>query len=102
MTTIDTGTDELLCELADGVATVTLNKPDKRNALGDILTPALRAVLLTLEEHARCGAVVITGAGRAFCAGGMCPEWVAAGVRQTLGRARRKTRSRISCTSRRH
>ena len=70
MTTIDTGTDELLCELADGVATVTLNKPDKRNALGDILTPALRAVLLTLEEHARCGAVVITGAGRAFCAGG--------------------------------
>lgn len=70
VTTIDTGTTELLCELADGVATVTLNKPDKRNALGDILTPALRAVLLTVEEDARCGAVVVTGAGRAFCAGG--------------------------------
>ena len=70
MTTLDTGTNELLCELDDGVATVTLNKPDKRNALGDILTPALRAILLTLEDDPRCGAVVITGAGRAFCAGG--------------------------------
>lgn len=70
MTTIDTGTNELLCEIADGVGTVTLNKPDKRNALGDELTPALRAVLLTLEEDERCGAVIITGAGRAFCAGG--------------------------------
>lgn len=70
MTTIDTGTNELLCELADGVATVTLNKPEKRNALGDVLTPALRAVLLTLQEDRRCGAIVLTGAGRAFCAGG--------------------------------
>ena len=70
MTTIDTGTQELLCEVEGGVATVTLNKPDKRNALGDVLTPALRTVLLSLGEDARCGAVVITGAGRAFCAGG--------------------------------
>ena len=70
MTTIDTGTTELLCELDDGVATITLNKPAKRNALGDILTPALRATLLVLEEDTRCGAVVITGAGKAFCAGG--------------------------------
>ena len=70
MTTVDTGTTELLCELADGVATVTLNKPEKRNALGDVLTPALREILLVLEEDPRCGAVVITGAGRAFCAGG--------------------------------
>ena len=70
MPTIDTGTAELLCELQDGVATITLNKPEKRNALGDVLTPALRATLLALDEDPRCGAVVITGAGRAFCAGG--------------------------------
>ena len=70
MPMIDTGTDEPLCDLADGVATVTLNKPHKRNALGDILTPALREVLLTLEADPRCGAIVLTGAGRAFCAGG--------------------------------
>ena len=67
---IDTGTNELLCVLEDGVATVTLNKPEKRNALGDILTPALRSILLTLQADARCGAILLTGAGRAFCAGG--------------------------------
>lgn len=70
MPSIDTGTTELLADLTDGVATVTLNKPHKRNALGDILTPALRGILLTLEDDPRCGAIVITGAGRAFCAGG--------------------------------
>ncbi len=70
MTTIDTGTKELLCDLEDGVATVTLNKPEKRNALGDILTPALRRILLTLEADEHCGAILLTGAGRAFCAGG--------------------------------
>lgn len=69
-TTIDTGTGELLCELVDGVATVTLNKPHKRNALGDVLTPALRAILLRLEAEPRCRALLLTGAGRAFCAGG--------------------------------
>lgn len=67
---VATGTDLVLCELADGVATVTLNNPDKRNALGDVLTPALRAVLLELEADPRCRALVLTGAGRAFCAGG--------------------------------
>jgi enoyl-CoA hydratase/carnithine racemase len=67
---IDTGTDELLCSVEDRVATVTLNKPDKRNALGDILTPALRDILLVLEADSRVGCVVLTGAGKAFCAGG--------------------------------
>lgn len=67
---IDTGTEEVLCELSDGVGTVTLNKPHKRNALGDILTPALREILVTLENDPRCGAIVLTGAGKAFCAGG--------------------------------
>ena len=48
MVTIDTGTDELLCEITDRVAVITLNKPHKKNALGDILTPALRAILPVL------------------------------------------------------
>ncbi len=47
--TVDTGTDQLLCTLADGVATITLNRPDKRNALSDELTPALRQTLLVVE-----------------------------------------------------
>ena len=71
---IDAGTGELLCELRDRVATVTLNKPDKRNALGDNLTPALREVLLRLEANPAGGCVLITGAGKAFCAGGDVTE----------------------------
>jgi enoyl-CoA hydratase/carnithine racemase len=70
MIEIDTGTNELLCTLNDRVATVTLNKPDKRNALGDILTPALREILLVLEADDRVGCVMLTGAGKAFCSGG--------------------------------
>ena len=40
---IDTGTNELLCEIRDRVALITLNRPEARNALSDHLTPALAA-----------------------------------------------------------
>ena len=68
--TIDTGTNELLCEVDAGVATITLNRPEKRNALSDFLTPALRQTLLDLEARRDVGCIVVTGAGTAFCAGG--------------------------------
>ena len=68
--TLDTGTDQLLCEIEDGVATVTFNRPEKRNALSDVLTPALRELLLTLEGEPTARCLVLTGAGAAFCAGG--------------------------------
>jgi enoyl-CoA hydratase/carnithine racemase len=67
---ISTGTDELLCELRSRVATVTLNRPHKRNSLSDELTPALREILLVLEERSDVGCVMLTGAGQAFCSGG--------------------------------
>ena len=67
-TQIDTGTDTLLCTLTGGVATLTLNNPQKRNALGDEMTPALRQALLQLETDPRV--LVLTGRGEAFCAGG--------------------------------
>lgn len=70
MTAMDTGTDELLCDLSDRVATITLNRPEKRNALSDYLTPALRQTLLELDTRSDVGCIVITGAGKAFCAGG--------------------------------
>ena len=70
MKNIDTGTEELLCHIKDRVGVITLNKPGKRNALGDVLTPALRQVLLILEEEDDVGCVMITGAGDAFCSGG--------------------------------
>ena len=67
---LTTGTDELLCSIDQRVATVTLNRPEKRNALSDNLTPALRQTLLALETRNDVGCIVITGAGTAFCAGG--------------------------------
>ena len=70
MYSIDTGTEELLCSIHDRVATITLNKPHKKNALGDILTPALRETIAILEDDSRVGSILITGAGDAFCAGG--------------------------------
>ncbi|MEQ8860895.1 MAG: enoyl-CoA hydratase [Pseudomonadales bacterium] len=67
---IETGTDELLLDLDAGIATITLNRPAKRNALSDHLTPALRQALLDLDGRSDVRCLVITGAGRAFCAGG--------------------------------
>ncbi len=67
---LTTGTNQLLCDVSAGVATITLNRPDKRNALSNELTPALRQTLLDVEADAAVRCVVITGAGRAFCSGG--------------------------------
>src|SRR5450631_3072663 len=68
--TIDTGTDELLCVIRDRVAIITLNRPQARNSLSDHLTPALRTMIKTCGENPDVGALLITGAGTAFCAGG--------------------------------
>ena len=70
MNTIETGTEELLCRLEDRVAIITLNRPNKKNALSDHLTPALRQTLLELETNRNVGCILITGSGDAFCAGG--------------------------------
>ena len=69
-TSIDTGTTELLCVIRDRVAILTLNRPEVRNALSDHLTPALRTTIKTCGENPDVGALLITGAGTAFCAGG--------------------------------
>ena len=53
-----------------GVATVTLNRPDKLNAFGGTMRQDLLAALQSVESDPACRVAVITGAGRAFCAGG--------------------------------
>ena len=70
MTAIDTGTDQLLCEIRQDVAVITLNRPEARNALSDDLTPALRRMIKARGEDPAVGALLLTGAGAAFCAGG--------------------------------
>mgnify|MGYP001163987978 FL=1 len=67
---IDTGTEQLICEVREGVATITLNRPESRNALGDTITPALRRQIKERAADPDVGALMITGAGTAFCAGG--------------------------------
>ncbi|MBR1221928.1 enoyl-CoA hydratase/isomerase family protein [Bradyrhizobium sp. U87765 SZCCT0131] len=67
---IDTGTPELLCSLRDRVAIITFNRPDARNALSDQLTPALRRMIRRMGDDPAVGALLLTGTGTAFCAGG--------------------------------
>jgi len=69
-TNVDTGTEQLLCSIRQRVAVITLNRPEAKNALSDELTPALRRMILHCADDPGVGALLITGAGRAFCAGG--------------------------------
>jgi enoyl-CoA hydratase len=54
---------------ADGVATVTLNRPQVRNALSKDLRRAIRSTVAELDADESVGAIILTGAGSAFCAG---------------------------------
>ncbi len=55
---------------ADGIATLTLNRPDQLNAFDLKMIEAWRAALESAEADERVKVIVVTGAGRAFCAGG--------------------------------
>ncbi|MGH2687072.1 MAG: enoyl-CoA hydratase-related protein [Actinomycetota bacterium] len=70
MTAIDTGTDHLLASIDDGVAVLTMNRPERRNALSGEMFDAMARVLADVEVDDDVGCVVLTGAGGAFCAGG--------------------------------
>lgn len=61
--------DVLLLDLAESVATVSLNRPEAMNALDTELKTALRDALAGLAEDSAVRAVVLTGVGRAFCVG---------------------------------
>src|SRR6185436_18100506 len=60
----------LLFELKDGIATLTLNRPERLNALGDTLRDDLHDAILKCGENAEVRVIVITGAGKGFCSGG--------------------------------
>ncbi|HEY2830114.1 MAG TPA: enoyl-CoA hydratase [Thermoanaerobaculia bacterium] len=57
-------------ELADRICTITLNRPEKLNAFSGMMREELLDALVVAEHDVECRVVVITGAGRAFCAGG--------------------------------
>jgi len=62
--------EELLLSTENGVAVLTLNRPERLNALTRIMLSELRTHLAALAEDPDIGCVVLTGGGRAFCSGG--------------------------------
>lgn len=60
----------VLTAVQDGVGTITLNRPEVRNALDQTMRPALAAAVAQMRDDPQVHAVVLTGAGAAFCSGG--------------------------------
>ena len=70
--------DEVLTATTDGVAWVTINRPEARNALNRAVREGLKAAFVAAEADDAVAVVVLTGAGdRAFCAGGDLKEMAA-------------------------
>ena len=65
----DMSNDEILLDVADGVATVTLNRPAQLNAITASMHEALRRTMTALGARSDVRVIVVTGAGRGFCAG---------------------------------
>ncbi len=64
------GSNDLLVEVEDRVATLTFNRPDKLNAMSREMIDGTITALHEFADSEDVGVVVLTGAGRAFCAGG--------------------------------
>lgn len=66
----ETGTREVRCEVRERVATITLDRPEAKNALTMEMKEALHRLLRELEEDPEVGCLLLTGAGSTFSAGG--------------------------------
>src|SRR6266540_3942521 len=86
--------DDILVSSEDAVRVVTLNRPDARNAFSEPMHRAFSQIMATIDDDADARAVVLTGAGRAFCAGGSLDDFETKRVdfeirRQSMRDARR-------------
>jgi len=84
--------DAVLVERDGGVATLTLNRPDIRNAMTVELTEAFADAVASLRSDSAVRAVIVTGAGKAFCAGGDL-SWIQPGPGADVLSIRAKMRS---------
>ncbi len=82
---IETGSEHLLAWEEDGVAVLTLNRPEARNAMSGGMTEGLARALEVAERSRSIRAVVVTGAGGAFCAGGDVKGMAAGGSGASTG-----------------
>ena len=67
-------TDAILYEVVDGLARITLNKPDRLNAFGQELALEWERITTDAMSRSDVKVVLLAGAGRSFCAGGDGPE----------------------------
>jgi 2-(1,2-epoxy-1,2-dihydrophenyl)acetyl-CoA isomerase len=75
---IDTGTPDLLAQQGEGVLTLTMNRPQVRNALSRPMLTAMQRLLTEAEFNPQVRCIVLTGSGNAFCAGGDVKNMAAA------------------------
>ncbi|MCS6926070.1 MAG: enoyl-CoA hydratase/isomerase family protein, partial [Candidatus Binatia bacterium] len=61
--------EEVLCTIQEGIATVTLNRPEKRNALNTAVLEGLTRIFQELETNTAVRVVILRGEGKAFCSG---------------------------------
>jgi enoyl-CoA hydratase/carnithine racemase len=89
----DPSTDELLHVRADGdIAVMTLNNPTARNAFSLRMRQQMFTRLQEVQEHEQCRALVLTGAGNTFCAGGDVGEMRRRGTLEARNRMELPTR----------
>jgi enoyl-CoA hydratase len=82
----------LTFDVADRIATITVNRPDKLNALNDAVMDELRTAIAEARRRPDVGAILLTGAGRAFVAGADFSELVVQSAIEGKARAQRGQR----------
>ena len=81
--------DTIIYAVADRIATITVNRPDKLNALNERVVAELGEAIEAARNNGSVGGVIVTGAGRAFVAGADISELEQLGVEATKALARR-------------
>jgi 2-(1,2-epoxy-1,2-dihydrophenyl)acetyl-CoA isomerase len=86
---------QLIEAVSEGVATLTLNRPERLNALSTPIMEGLLEALPRLAQDPAVGVVVLTGAGRGFCAGGDVKSMTEGSVERSFGEAVSHLRGRM-------
>ncbi len=93
-------TDELLIEQADGLLTLTMNRPERRNAFTPAMVTLMRDVLANAAADPSVRAVMLTGAGGHFCAGGDVKAMnEGAGLDLSYGERQHRLRDRMAVSA---
>jgi hypothetical protein len=83
------------CPKTDGVAILTLNRPERLNTLSTPIMEGLLEALPRLARDAAVGVIVLTGAGRAFCAGGDVKSMAEGSIERSMEEAVTHLRGRM-------